>query len=124
MKPPISELANKTTSVLCNQRLNAMRLLNSEKHDEAVSLIDDIDEVLIARLAAPSDGWSSGAQGKPRYLMHSGDKVAVVIRSETHGKCKGAYFIEVLGQLLPETPRCIEDARILAEAQLTSRRMQ
>lgn len=88
-----------------------------------LALRDAIDAELMGRADLPMDGWSSGRQGEPRFFMRDGVKIAVVIRSETHGATKGAYHIEVLGKVLRDRPRNVDVARDLVEAALARRKI-
>jgi len=77
-----------------------------------------VDLELQSRFSGPDHGWSNGRQGEPRFYREDGKVVAIVIRLETHGVNRGGYLIEVRGQPLPEHPRFIDEARIVAEAAL------
>lgn len=107
----IEGLPKRDVAQLCKQRLNVVDRLATINDVDAIKLRDAIDVELIARLDAPIDGWSTGAQGEPRYFMRGGDKAAVVYRNETHGVDRGDYSIEIDGQKLADVFRFVEEAR-------------
>lgn len=100
-------------------RENAKRILQKSPADTAAAqVLKAVDLELQSRFSGPDQGWSNGRQGEPRFYREDGKVVAMVIRLETHGVDRGGYLIEVRGQPLPEHPRFIDEARILAEAAL------
>lgn len=112
-------LQNLTIEKLSVMRENATRiLLKSPSDAAAVERLKAVDMELESRFAGPDHGWSSGRQGEPRFYREDGQVLALVIRLETHGATRGGYLIEVRGQTLPDHPRFIDEARILAEAAL------
>lgn len=107
------------TEKLSALRENARRILMKSPTDAPVAeVIKAVDLELQSRFSGPEDGWSSGRQGEPRFYRKDGQVVAMIIRLEPHRVDQGGYLIEVLGQPLPQHPRFIEEARMLAEAEL------
>ncbi|MEZ5747450.1 MAG: hypothetical protein R3E00_12955 [Paracoccaceae bacterium] len=118
----IKRLPDLSSPSLIRTRSNVLRQLESGGNEgELLELRNALDAELMGRVELPLDGWSSGRQGEPRFFMRGGAKLAVVIRSETHGATKGAYHIEVLGVALRDRPRNVDVARDLAEAALAER---
>lgn len=115
----IKGLPDRSVASLTKTRANVLVQLKAGGDEgELLDLRDAIDAELMGRVELPLDGWSVGRQGEPRFFMRDGVKLAVVIRSETHGATRGAYHIEVLGEALRERPRNVGVARDLAEAAL------
>ncbi|MCT4372605.1 hypothetical protein CLG85_020765 [Yangia mangrovi] len=107
------------TEKLLVRRENARQILLKSPTDAPASdVINAVDLELQSRFPRPEHGWSNGRQGEPRFYREYGQVVAVVIRLEAHGVDRGGYLIEVRGRPLPEHPRFIDEARILAEAAL------
>lgn len=112
----VQDLKPEKLSVL---RENAQRILLKSPTDAAAAqVLKAVDLELQSRFSGPDHGWSNGRQGEPRFYREDGQVVALVIRLETHGVARGGYLIEVRGQPLPQHPRFIDEARILAEAAL------
>lgn len=100
-------------------RENAQAILRKSPADAAAAqVLKAVDQELQSRFSGPDHGWSTGRQGEPRFYREEGQVVATVIRLETHGVNRGGYLIEVRGQPMPQHPRFVEEARILAEGEL------
>ena len=99
---------------LARMRIKGMQRRDvSPEEKEIHRFINAIDSEFLRRKAPPHYGWTNGVQGDPRYLMHEGQRVGVVQRMETHRHSNGdVYLAEILGQLLPETFRRVDDARL------------
>lgn len=104
---------------LSTLRENARRILRNSPADAAAAqALKSVDLELQRRFPDPDHGWSRGRQGEPRLYRENGQVVAMAIRLETHGAHQGGYLIEVRGEPLPEHPRFVDEARILAEGAL------
>lgn len=115
----IGTLSERNATSLKQLQTNAERVLKRAPEDaNARALLAAIRLEWERRNPPPMDGWTNGSQGDPRHLYRDGERVATVVRHETHGLNKGGYDIWVLGKRLDASPRKIEDARALAEAEI------
>ncbi len=113
----ISTLAERDDASLKRLQLNAERAFSRDPSDrKAQAVLAAVLEESERRSPPPKDGWTKGSQGDPRHLYRNGDRVATVVRNDTHGLNKGGYDIWVLGERLNASPRHIDEARSLAEA--------
>lgn len=103
--------------ILLRENTNKV-LLKSQQDETARQMLKDVKRELERRYPEPNDGWSKGEQGEPRFYREQGQVLASVIRIETHGNNRGGYEVEVRGQVLPETPYYVDEARSRAEAKL------
>ena len=115
----ISTLSERYATSLKQLQTNAERVLKRAPEDaSALALLAAIRLEWDRRNPPPMNGWTTGSQGAPRHLYRDGERVATVVRNETHGLNKGGYDIWVLGKRLDASPRHIDEARALAEAQI------
>lgn len=113
-------LTEKSTKDLALLRENTKKILLKSSQDEAaLQILQDVTRELERRYPEPNDGWSKGEQGEPRFYREQGQVLASVIRIETHGNNRGGYEVEVRGQVLPDTPYHVDEARSMAEAKLS-----
>lgn len=106
---------------LVRQRLNIVNRLEGDTRKDLLILRDAIDSEIVERLGQMEDGWTTGVQGDPRYLLVEGKILAVVYRTETHGAGRGGYGIEVGGVTYPAYPRHVDEARAIAEKEVGRR---
>ena len=122
----IEGLPDLSRAQLARMRIKGMQRRDvSPEETEIHRFINAIDSEFLRRKAPPHNGWTNGVQGDPRYLMHEGHRVGVVQRMETHRHSNGdVYFAEILGQLLPETFRRVDDARLAVERAFAGHRQK
>ena len=109
----IAGLPERTRAQLASMRIKGIERRKVAPQDKEIQhFINAIDDEYLRREEPPKSGWTSGAQGDPRYLMSEGQRVGFVQRMETHRHSNGdVYLAEVLGQPLPEQFRHVDDAR-------------
>ena len=109
----IAGLPERSNGQISKMRARAVHDRRSKPaDDELLRLVEEIDSEFLRRLEPPENGWTSGTQGDPRFLMHEGQRVGAVQRMETHRSSNaGVYVAEILGKVLPKRYRHVEDAR-------------